>query len=629
LRRVLAAVFLAALGLRLLNVWQLVDAPVFLHLMGDAKGYDEWAQRLAAGDWLGTGVFYQAPFYPYLLGALYAVLGRNLLLVRVVQAVAGAAASVLVAAAGAQWFGRRAGIVAGLLLAVYAPAIFFDALIQKSVLDGLLVAGLLLALAGRDLGIGRAAGVGALAGLLALCRENALALVPVLVAVVWLRSHRRWLAAAATVAGTVLVLVPVAVRNVAVGGELHLSTFQLGSNFYIGNSAQATGTYVPLRPDHGSFVFERQDAVEMAEAAAGRRLRPSEVSRYWLSKGIEWIRSSPGAWLALTWRKTLLLLNYAEAADTEDLLTYAGWSLPLRVTSAVLHFGVLAPLAFLGMWITRRRRRELWPLYAFAGVFALSVVAFYVLDRYRYPLVPVLVLFAGAALVDIGACWKSATGLERSGAVVLLAVASVACNWRIQSTASMQAVTHNNIGIALAEAQRNDEAEGQYRAAIALQPAFADPHTNLAGLLARKGDYRDSLSQSQEAVRLAPDSATAFVNLGVALGSLDRPTEAVDPLTRAVDLDPRNADGHYNLAKALIAIGKSREAEAELRETLRLDPSRAAAYNNLGVLLCSEGRLTEGVDALRTAVALDPGSEEAEANLQHALELAGEGHAGR
>src|SRR6185295_16024247 len=31
--------------------------------------------------------------------------------------------------------GRRAGIVAGLMLALYAPAIFFDGLLQKSVLD--------------------------------------------------------------------------------------------------------------------------------------------------------------------------------------------------------------------------------------------------------------------------------------------------------------------------------------------------------------------------------------------------------------------------------------------------------------------------------------------------------------
>jgi hypothetical protein len=44
-------------------------------VLGDARGYDQWAQRLADGDWIGTEVFYQAPLYPYFLGVIYAVAG--------------------------------------------------------------------------------------------------------------------------------------------------------------------------------------------------------------------------------------------------------------------------------------------------------------------------------------------------------------------------------------------------------------------------------------------------------------------------------------------------------------------------------------------------------------------------
>ncbi len=54
---------------------------------------------------------------------------------RIVQAVVGAGACVLVGLAAARLFGSRAGRVAGFGLALYAPAIFFDALLQKSVLD--------------------------------------------------------------------------------------------------------------------------------------------------------------------------------------------------------------------------------------------------------------------------------------------------------------------------------------------------------------------------------------------------------------------------------------------------------------------------------------------------------------
>ncbi len=63
-----SAIFGLALAIRLLHVWQIRRAPFFSVLMGDARAYDEWAQQIAHGDWLGRGVFYQAPLYPYLLG---------------------------------------------------------------------------------------------------------------------------------------------------------------------------------------------------------------------------------------------------------------------------------------------------------------------------------------------------------------------------------------------------------------------------------------------------------------------------------------------------------------------------------------------------------------------------------
>src|SRR5260370_32877155 len=131
-----AAIFLLELAVRLLHVWQIRSAPFFSVLMGDWRGYDEWARRIAGGDWLGHEVFYQAPLYPYLLGVIYAIAGRSLLLVASVQAVIGSACCALLALAASRLFSRReAGIAAGVMLALYAPAIFFDGVLQKSVLD--------------------------------------------------------------------------------------------------------------------------------------------------------------------------------------------------------------------------------------------------------------------------------------------------------------------------------------------------------------------------------------------------------------------------------------------------------------------------------------------------------------
>ena len=78
-------IFGCAFLLRLLYLVEIDSIPLFYHLAGDGRTYDEWGQRIAAGDWLGQGVFYQAPLYPYFLGVLRVILGHNLWLIRLIQ----------------------------------------------------------------------------------------------------------------------------------------------------------------------------------------------------------------------------------------------------------------------------------------------------------------------------------------------------------------------------------------------------------------------------------------------------------------------------------------------------------------------------------------------------------------
>ena len=74
--RAIAAVWTGAFLLRSLYIWQIADAPFFELRIGDGEAYHLWAQRIAAGDWLGQDVFYQAPLYPYFLAVVYRILPR-------------------------------------------------------------------------------------------------------------------------------------------------------------------------------------------------------------------------------------------------------------------------------------------------------------------------------------------------------------------------------------------------------------------------------------------------------------------------------------------------------------------------------------------------------------------------
>ena len=660
----LALVAGTALAVRLAHVWQMTATPFATVLLGDAKGYDQWARRLAAGDWIGADVFYQAPLYPYVLGAIYATLGADPVIARVVQALVGAGSSVLLAAAAARLFGRRAGLAAGLMLALYAPAIFLDGLLQKSVLDVFFVALIVHALA-RVLGGETArrwwALVGVATGALALTRENALILVAVLAAWIWFRveaASRRRQALTAFALGVTLVLAPVAARNYAVGGGVYLTTSQFGPNFYIGNNAAADGSYQSLRFGRGSPEFERADATELAERALGRTLTPGEVSAYWRDRALAFITGEPAAWLRLMGRKALLLVNASEAIDTESQESYAEWSWPLRLLGWLTHVGVLLPLAIIGVWATWADRRRLAVFVWIALAFALSTLAFYVFARYRYPLVPLLVLAAAPgviALPRLARTWHTrGTQAALTAAVVLAALAHVP----LLSASRSQAITDTNLGTAFYEAGRHDDAAARFRRAIQVQPDYVpafnnlgvalraagrtdealqvyrqglalrddypDLHYNLANALLAIGRPAEAAEHLARAAAANGDSAGVHNNLGTALADQGRFVEAVAEFERAVALEPASSKAHRNLGNALIETGRADDAHRHLTEAVRLAPDDAEARYDLGAWLLSRDRNAEAVDAFTAAIRLRPGYAEAHNNLGIALGSTGD-----
>src|SRR2546423_261447 len=75
-----------------------------------------------------------------------------------------------------------------------------------------------------------------------------------------------------------------------------------GITLWLGNTPEATGypRFPGLRAGQGQML---RDSIEQAEAAAGRPLKRSEVSRYWSVKARNYIAQHPAAWLKLLGRK--------------------------------------------------------------------------------------------------------------------------------------------------------------------------------------------------------------------------------------------------------------------------------------------------------------------------------------
>lgn len=593
IRAVLLVVILA-LAVRFVHVWSTSDVPTIRHLIGDAHGYVEWSQRIAAGNWVGDRGFYQAPLYPYTL-AVWRLFGINSVAgIRVLQAMCGAAACVLMYFAVAQMLHARAGLVAGVMLALFGPAIYFDGIIQKASLDGLLVCTMLLGIAmiASRPGMLRCAALGAVVSLLCLTRENAIAwhfVFPVWIA--WtalssveakaivtsgsmpqdpgppIRPQRVAARLAAYLLGAGMVLAPVGWRNYVVQGEFALTTFQAGPNFYIGNNRNADGRYQPLIRGHETPAFEQRDATELAQKEAGRELTPREVSQYWMRRAWNDIRENPLRWTRLLGYKLLLTWNRYEIADAESIAVYRRYSPVLDALCRVWHFGMLAPLAIFGA-LTMRGRSRFGVLHALLTVMTLAVCAFYVLGRYRFPLVPLMIPFAAAGWVHI---WErirpsaSDASMPAGGSNVPSRVAIVAAlataalvNWPIQDEKRLDAMAEMNAGVALAQAGQIAEAGEFFARTVALHPTSAEANYNLALTLSIQGKYVDAIPRFEQALRSEPQLIGAHFNLAVALERAGRAEEAAAHYRLALQNDPSDREAQEALRRI-----ESRESEGK------------------------------------------------------------------
>lgn len=577
---VLAGIFVTAVVARLAYLLEMRGSPLYGVLLLDGQVYHEWAGRILAGDWYGKEVFYQAPLYPYVLSIFYGVFGHDPMRARIVQAIVGSASCVLLAIAARRLFTPAVGALAGFMMALYGPLIFFDGLIQKPVLDVFFTSLLLLLLA-TMLHRQRTwlmVATGITLGLFALSRENALVVAPIIV--VWIVAQYRaeagkrrlaWVVALG--AGLSLVLIPAGLRNRDIGGEFLVTTAQLGPNLYIGNHRFADGTYSALRPGRENPKYERIDAVALAQEALGRPLTPGEVSRYWTSRAVAYVREYPGEWLALMGKKWMMVWNAREFVDSDSLEAYVEWSAILRTLTVLSPFGIICSLAAAGGWLTRRRWRDLWILYAILIGFVCSTVAFYVLARYRTPMVPLLIVLSAAGLVEV----TTASRADRARYFAWAALACVATYWPLQVKWDPRAITYQNTGIEL-----------------------------LKG--ARKSQLRGELEESNRAYRQGEDMFARVLQI-------------VPPTS------PPAAEAHKMLGLAYDLRGRRDAAIEQYRQSLAISPQDAEIQDYLADLYAAKGMMRQAVESWQMAAQLAPADHTIRAKLQAALAALAQGAA--
>jgi tetratricopeptide (TPR) repeat protein len=257
-------------------------------------------------------------------------------------------------------------------------------------------------------------------------------------------------------------------------------------------------------------------------------------------------------------------------------------------------------------------------------------------DRYTYLPEIGLVLLLTWLVADAARPWRAGAtvcGVGAAAVILALVVSARAqvSTWRSSETlwtaalaqSASNHIARGNLGAALLQDGRVEEAITQLRRALATQPGYREAHVNLGNALARTGRLDEAMQEYRRALELDPRQANAAFGLGNALLRTGRTDEAIAAFRRALDLEPEFPLVHNNLGNALLGLGRVDEATTHYRQALSLDPHFALAENNLGNALLQEGRVDEAIAHYRRALELDPGYAEAHHNLGLAAFRAG------
>ena len=100
------------------------------------------------------------------------------------------------------------------------------------------------------------------------------------------------------------------------------------------------------------------------------------------------------------------------------------------------------------------------------------------------------------------------------------------------------AEAHNNLGVALREGGKLEQALESYRKALTIKPEFADALCNLGNAEVDARLFEQAVTHCRRAVALKPDSAVAHNGLANALYACGSYEEAAAVAARAIELQP-------------------------------------------------------------------------------------------
>ncbi len=647
----------SALLVRLIHLWFIYDNPFFTAPILDAEILDQKAWDLAQGAGLGNKAFFQPPLYIYSLASLYKIFGHNYLIPRLVQVLLGSLTAWFVFRLAGRIYNRKVALVAGLIIAFYGPLVHYSGQLLITTVFVFLVT-LCLLLIDRLTENPTPLSffiVGITFGLAALARPNILIFSPFILLWIVFSLKDRGKEIGLLFLGTVLIILPVTLRNYIVEKDFVLISAQAGVNFYMGNNPISSGRSAWVAGTSKDWWGEGYyQTIEMAEKAAGKPLKSSEVSSYWFGRTFHDQSEWGGRWFPICMNKLRYLFAGYELSDNEDIYFQRRYS-PILAGLMWFHwiafpFGLLLPLAIFGLIFTFTWKRQAH-LFLFQLSFASGLLLFFINCRFKLPLVPLMAIWAAAGIVHIFALFKEKQAARYSLAFVGLLILLVIVNRHpvkgeiiplldgtlnlgsryledknytealelfeeaslLDSTSSR---AHNGAGMALMSLSRYPEAREKFEQTIKCDPAQIQARNNLAMILQQEGDIADAKLHFYYVIQM--DSSNVFANRGfadIALGEQEwERAEKHYQSAHSFGADDRQLMSRW--AQSLLAQEKYTDALHVNSLLLIREPNNPRIHFNQARIYIYCDSLEQARDELEIVLQLDPQNEEARRELE-------------
>ena len=405
------------LGLALLlRVWLLIQLPnmpfseLHKHPDLDMNFFDAWGDRIAKGDfltdtvwhpyhnwhkiaaenygvksdeegkakwneWYGGKTYHQEPLYAQIVGVSKMIAGNGHYLMYILQILSTLFSIWMIMWLGRHYFGAIAGISGGLLFALYSPGILFDFFLLRTSFTTCYILAMLVVAEKLMMGKSKPWLFGLLGGIGYILQTTALLLwFPLLLRWLFVRRSdigRSWQVAV----GFASILGFLIARNSIVGAPL-LSVSSVGPVTYVLSN-------FPNYPPEAGFVFFEQIG-KLMDRTHGEMLASIKyvMSLFPTSTG----------WIELQFKKLALVFQWYEVPNNVNTYLAEAFSLPLRL--AFIPWSVICALGLTGMIFNFRNKKTLNLLFGILSQVAVMVV-FYVLCRFRVPMVAMMAVYAG------------------------------------------------------------------------------------------------------------------------------------------------------------------------------------------------------------------------------------------